>query len=131
MLTFGNNYDTKGRPLSPHVTIYAFPPAAISSITNRATGVGLFAGFAGAGALALVGADVPGIMSAVGSSAVGPVAKFIVAFPLTFHYLGGVRHFIWDYFPEEQVTNEKAEVTSFILFGLSVGVSAGAALLQY
>jgi hypothetical protein len=23
-------------------------------------------------------------------------AKFIVAYPLTYHYLGGVRHFVWD-----------------------------------
>ena len=27
------------RPTSPHVTIYAWPPAAISSITNRVCGV--------------------------------------------------------------------------------------------
>ena len=33
-----------GRPVSPHVTIYAFPPAALTSITNRVTGVGLSAG---------------------------------------------------------------------------------------
>jgi len=29
------------RPVSPHVTIYAFPAVAISSIMNRVTGVGL------------------------------------------------------------------------------------------
>lgn len=33
-----------GRPISPHVTIYAFPMAAISSITNRVTGVALYGG---------------------------------------------------------------------------------------
>lgn len=33
-----------GRPISPHVEIYDFPPAAISSITNRITGVALVGG---------------------------------------------------------------------------------------
>lgn len=34
----------KGRPVSPHVTIYKFPLAAITSITNRVTGVILSVG---------------------------------------------------------------------------------------
>lgn len=33
-----------GRPVSPHVTIYKFPPAALSSITNRVTGCVLTGG---------------------------------------------------------------------------------------
>jgi hypothetical protein len=33
-----------GRPVSPHVTIYKFPAAALSSITNRVTGVVLTGG---------------------------------------------------------------------------------------
>ena len=33
-----------GRPVSPHVTIYSFPITALSSITNRVTGVGLVIG---------------------------------------------------------------------------------------
>jgi len=34
----------KGRPISPHVEIYKFPPAALTSITNRVTGVMLSVG---------------------------------------------------------------------------------------
>lgn len=34
----------KGRPISPHVNIYKFPPAALTSITNRVTGVLLSVG---------------------------------------------------------------------------------------
>ncbi len=34
----------KGRPVSPHVTIYKFPVTAISSITNRVTGIALSIG---------------------------------------------------------------------------------------
>lgn len=33
-----------GRPLSPHVTIYDFPAAALSSIANRVTGIALVGG---------------------------------------------------------------------------------------
>ena len=33
-----------GRPVSPHVSIYAFPVGAISSITNRVTGAVLGVG---------------------------------------------------------------------------------------
>lgn len=33
-----------GRPVSPHVTIYKFPIAAISSISNRFTGLALSIG---------------------------------------------------------------------------------------
>jgi hypothetical protein len=34
----------KGRPVSPHITIYKFPITAISSISNRATGIVLSIG---------------------------------------------------------------------------------------
>jgi len=34
----------KGRHVSPHVTIYKFPIAALTSIVNRGTGVALSAG---------------------------------------------------------------------------------------
>ena len=33
-----------GRPVSPHVTIYKFPLGALTSITNRVTGVALSVG---------------------------------------------------------------------------------------
>jgi hypothetical protein len=42
--TYTEQQSKKGRPVSPHVTIYKFPPAAISSITNRVTGVMLTSG---------------------------------------------------------------------------------------
>jgi succinate dehydrogenase (ubiquinone) cytochrome b560 subunit len=42
--TYSEKQAKKGRPVSPHVTIYKFPPVAISSITNRVTGVILTGG---------------------------------------------------------------------------------------
>lgn len=43
-LLYTEEQQKKGRPLSPHVTVYKFPPVAISSITVRITGVALSAG---------------------------------------------------------------------------------------
>lgn len=34
----------------------------------------------------------PQLMSALGASAVAPVAKLAVGFPLVYHYMGAIRH---------------------------------------
>ena len=142
-----------GRPVSPHVTIYRydnhrypsissfcqlfivdnlffhcscsrFPMAAITSIMNRITGVALSVGVTGIGALALVGADVPSVMSSIGSiTVIGTVAKFSVGFPLIYHYLGGVRHLIWDKMPEATLTNEDVSKASYALLGSATALS--------
>lgn len=86
-----------GRPVSPHVTIYSFPMGALSSISNRLSGIMLSFGAAGVGTVELVGGTGSALqlMQAVGSAS-NPVllvagAKFSVAFPLIYHYLGAVR----------------------------------------
>ena len=95
------------RPVSPHVTIYSFPAAALSSITVRVTGCLLSFGAAGLGAAEIVGGSGAALdlMSAIGSGAIGggavaAGAKFSVAFPFVYHYLGGLRHWAWDNKPE-------------------------------
>eukprot|EP01025_Chloroclados_australasicus_P032987 TRINITY_DN3350_c1_g1_i4.p1 TRINITY_DN3350_c1_g1~~TRINITY_DN3350_c1_g1_i4.p1 ORF type:complete len:184 (-),score=7.18 TRINITY_DN3350_c1_g1_i4:49-600(-) len=96
---------TKDRPLSPDVFTldgkglhYKLPMGAISSITNRVTGVGMSVGMFGAGYIALTG-DLPGTIAYL--KACGPLVMFplkaMVAFPLVYHYLAGIRHFLWDY----------------------------------
>lgn len=85
-----------GRPVSPHVTIYAFPITAISSIANRATGMCLSFGCLGLGVVEMGygSGSALSLMETLGSSSfliAGP-AKFCVAFPFAYHYLGGVRH---------------------------------------
>jgi len=44
MASYTEQMEKTGRPLSPHVTIYAFPTIALSSITVRATGILLTVG---------------------------------------------------------------------------------------
>lgn len=105
--------------MSPHVTVYAFPTVAISSILIRGTGVGLAFGFYAAGLASLSGMDVPALMTTIGSSPIGPLAKFTVAFPFVYHYAGGVRHFVWDYFPENTVNNQTAVTSSYLMFGVT------------
>jgi len=107
------------RPISPHVTIYAFPVAALSSITNRATGVALSVGIVGASFAALGGAcDIPTYTAALQLNApfIVPVLKFGFAFPLTYHYLAGLRHIYWDT-TAKALDIKSVEVSSQALFG--------------
>eukprot|EP01031_Cornospumella_fuschlensis_P032026 gene32026-38726_t len=127
--SYSERQEKKGRPVSPHVTIYKFPAVALSSITNRVTGVVLTGGITAIGALSLAGCDVVGLMNTIGNmAAVGTVAKFGVSFPLIYHYLGGVRHLVWDRKPE-LVTNEQVEKSSYALFAASAVSAAAVSLL--
>ncbi|KAK9841026.1 hypothetical protein WJX81_006358 [Elliptochloris bilobata] len=92
------------RPVSPHVfeidgkgMHYKFPINATTSIMNRVTGTVLTLGTWAAGAVALQG-DLVGAVDAFKAAAPALVlpAKFAVAFPLVYHYLGGARHVFWD-----------------------------------
>jgi len=118
-----------GRPVSPHVMIYNFPIGAISSITNRVTGCALSVGLFGLAAAELTSGSALALTQAVGSvPIVAPVAKFSVAFPIVYHYLGALRHFAWDYQPEllETVDVERA---SYYLFGASGAISVVAMVM--
>uniref|UniRef100_A0A6U3BVD0 Succinate dehydrogenase cytochrome b560 subunit, mitochondrial n=1 Tax=Entomoneis paludosa TaxID=265537 RepID=A0A6U3BVD0_9STRA len=124
------NYTTRmkdtGRPVSPHVTIYAFPVAAISSILNRVTGCALSVGCAGLGAAELVGGSGTSLylMQLIGSQGflVAAAAKYAVTFPIVYHYFGALRHFSWDYQPD-RLTNADVEKASKMLIAGSVVVS--------
>ncbi|KAA0146998.1 hypothetical protein FNF29_07625 [Cafeteria roenbergensis] len=86
------------RPLSPHLTIYKFTPNMISSTTFRGTGIAMTVGTA-AGAIALMatGAQAESAFMVVQESMLlKPLVKAAIAFPLTFHFLGGIRHLAWD-----------------------------------
>lgn len=110
----------KGMPVSPHVMIYSFPVVALSSITVRITGVCLWLGMGGVAVHNLMGGDPSMLMASIGDTAVlGSVGKFSVAFPLSYHFIGGVRHAYWDQTPEA-VTNEQVEKASYAVLGGSV-----------
>jgi succinate dehydrogenase (ubiquinone) cytochrome b560 subunit len=68
-------------------------------------------------------------MGTIGDSCVGNVAKFTVAFPFVYHYLGGVRHIAWDRTPD-MLTTESVEKSSYLLLGSAMVVSGGLAFVS-
>ena len=96
------------------------------------TGCALSFGCAGLGIVELFGGSGGALelMSAIGSSGgvVAAGAKFSVAFPCVYHYLGGLRHLVWDNKPD-MLTNVDVEKASYALLGASVLVSGVAVIV--
>ena len=116
----------KGMPVSPHVTVFAFPMVAITSITNRVTGCMLSFGCFGLGAAELLGSgNALALMQWTASHGMlmTAAAKFAVSFTASYHYGGAMRHFLWDYKPEVYLNNAVAEKSSWQLIGASLGLS--------
>ncbi|KAJ8011542.1 hypothetical protein DPEC_G00059310 [Dallia pectoralis] len=89
------------RPVSPHVTIYKWSVPMAMSITHRGTGVGLSAGVSAFALLALaLPGNYPYYLDLIHSQSYGPallcLAKFGIAFPLSYHTFNGIRHLRWD-----------------------------------
>jgi succinate dehydrogenase (ubiquinone) cytochrome b560 subunit len=130
------------RPLSPDVFAadggwsahYKFPPVALSSITNRVTGVVLSGAMSAGGVIALVGGPeaVPATMEAFKAAAPFAVvpAKFALSFPFVFHTLGGFRHLFWDA-TTRGIDNESANTSSLAMFGVSAVASAALAAYSW
>lgn len=121
----------KQRPVNLDLKTIKFPPAAISSILHRVTGVAMFFALLfviGAWAVSLsspAGFDqISEIMSGVFGKlvAIGALSAFI------YHLLGGVRHMFMDfgYFEELNSGNLSAQIIIVLWMILSV---LGAVLL--
>lgn len=118
-----------GRPVSPHVTIYSFPITALSSITNRVTGIALSGGCFTLASLELLSGSGSSLelmqyLGNDGGMALSLLAKSAVGFSFSYHYLGGLRHYIWDNKPDV-LNNEGAEKSSYALIGGSVLATLG------
>lgn len=99
--------------ISPHVSIYKFPVTALSSITNRITGVVISGGFIIVGISSFFPKQQETILQKYESLR---IIKPILFFPIIYHTLGGIRHFLWDFKPQ-LLSNSKVTKSSFILFG--------------
>ncbi len=111
------------RPLSPHLQIYRLPLAAITSILNRITGVGmtLAAGlivwwFAAGAFSAAYFEFVDGLLTSI----LGHLILIGSLAALWYHMLNSIRHLIWD--TGRMMDVETVEKTSY-------GVFAGTAIL--
>jgi len=121
---------SKHKVLSPHVTIYAFPVAAITSVTNRITGGLLWIGVTGVAATSLVGdvgCTVEAIKALTGPAL--PVAKFAVAFPLLYHYAYTCRHMFWEMNPAV-LSTATATSSAYAVWAASLGGSIGLAAIS-
>ncbi|XP_008333226.1 succinate dehydrogenase cytochrome b560 subunit, mitochondrial [Cynoglossus semilaevis] len=115
------------RPMSPHITIYKWSVPMMMSITHRGTGVGLSGAISAVALAALVlPGSYPYYLDMIHSLYLGPcliaLAKFGIAFPVSFHTLNGVRHLYWDIgkgFKIPQVYK-----TGYTVIGLSILTSA-------
>lgn len=131
----------KNRPLSPELfdlegkPHYKFPLVSISSITNRVTGVMLvgYTSMLGFASVTGNGIEAVEVFKASYPWLVLPT-KLAVSYPVLYHYLGGLRHLIWDEFIEGEQTkpsmlsNESVELSSKVLFGTSAVGALGLAL---
>ncbi|XP_030015386.1 succinate dehydrogenase cytochrome b560 subunit, mitochondrial-like [Sphaeramia orbicularis] len=89
------------RPMSPHLTIYKWSVPMMMSITHRGTGVGLSGAISAFALAALVlPGNYPYYLDLIHSLYIGPyligLAKFGIAFPVSYHTYNGIRHLWWD-----------------------------------
>ena len=114
--SYSERMNATGRPISPHITIYAFPTIAISSILVRSTGILLTIGTTGLATMSLLGgSDSPSAFaSSLAASSAAPFAKFAVGFSCVYHYMGAVRHIVWDK-TAKGFTNAQMLQTSYAL----------------
>mmetsp|Transcript_31739 Transcript_31739/g.99753 ORF Transcript_31739/g.99753 Transcript_31739/m.99753 type:complete len:176 (+) Transcript_31739:61-588(+) len=133
--TYTEQQDKTGRPLSPHLTIYRLPMIAYSSITVRITGGIAYAYIVGVTALALFG-GAGALEQAVQSLPEGgvtlPAAKFAVSWPFVYHWIGCVRHMVWDVFDvsSKSFTNSLMRTSSYGIFAATTAISLGLATLS-
>lgn len=105
--------------ISPHVSIYKFPLGALSSITNRLTGLSLSGVFVLGGLIQFC--PIPWETHYQNLSLVQKkTLHYTVLFPTWYHTLGGIRHFVWDLYPH-LMTNKIAQRSSiFLILGSTV-----------
>jgi len=108
------------KKISPSVEIYKFPITAISSITNRITGLALTGYFLGTGLYCLCPHQDQ--INKKYESLDWKLKKIInygIIFPTTYHTFGGLRHMIWDAKPHLLRNNAVAK-SSYLLIGTSL-----------
>jgi len=118
------------RPLSPHLSVYRLPIAAVTSIMTRITGQAMMAGIllvvwwlvaAATGPRAFATADW------VLRSWLGYLVLFGSAWALWYHFLAGVRHLFYD--AGLLLTREDARQASWVIIIGSVVLTLITAIL--
>lgn len=90
------------RPLSPHLSIYKPQLTSMLSLCHRATGIAMSI------AVSIVPVvivcmphDFTHYVNLIHNSNIPheliTAAKYVLAFPITYHYINGIRHLAWDW----------------------------------
>jgi succinate dehydrogenase cytochrome b556 subunit len=92
----------KNRPLSPHLAIYKFRINMNTSVLFRGTGVVLVGGIAGLSILNLINMKPLSyyLYHLQQYPALTAIVKFGIAFSLSYHYFGGMRHLVSSFMVE-------------------------------
>jgi succinate dehydrogenase (ubiquinone) cytochrome b560 subunit len=109
------------KKISPHVSIYKFPITALSSITTRLTGLYLSGVFVGSGVCCVAGIDLYKSYQDLQNYQKKAI-KYTLIFPMTYHTMGGLRHFVWDKYPH-LLQNSKVAKSSYAIFAMSFGTT--------
>jgi len=104
--------------ISPHVNIYKFPITAISSIGNRITGLALTGGYVISGTMLLCNKNPVEYYNKLDKYS-KTIVNYGLIFPSFYHTYGGIRHFLWDKYPQ-LLTNVKVKRSSIGLISISI-----------
>ena len=116
---------------SPHVTIYKFPITALSSITNRVSGIFLSTGFILYGTSFLLPNNLNYITyisdnfnpkDPEKNNKLKKLIIFSTSLITSYHTYGSIRHLLWDYYPN-LLKNNLVKNSSYIIIGASIYTS--------
>ncbi len=107
------------RILSPHLSVYKFPITAISSITNRVSGmyitlIGLSSSF-----FCFTNENTKNKFYNFYYNLNDYQKIFLnssILYPFGYHFSGGLRHLIWDSFPHLLTNSRVANSSKFLFF---------------
>ena len=124
---------TDKRPLSPHVQIWRWHATMAASIAHRVSGVALYVGSALIAALIIslaIGPDAYATMMDLVLSIPGRIVLLGFTGALSYHFLNGVRHLVWDG-PGVGFSPKVASAVSIFNFLLATAITFGIWALAY
>lgn len=121
----------KQRPVNLQINTISFPPAAVSSILHRVTGVALFFAL-----LFVIGAWACSLSSPEGFACVqemlagwlGKVIAIGTLSALSYHVLGGLRHMVMDLGHWEELASGNNSAKAIIVLWVVLTVVAGVSI---
>ena len=108
--------------LSPHLSIYKFPLTAISSITNRVSGMYITLISFGSCSFCFSNENNKNKFYKFYNNLnyyQKTSLNCIILYPFGYHFSGGLRHLLWDSFPH-LLTNSRVASSSKFLFVASI-----------